>query len=100
METSVVEILQQYTKFTNKLNLPAVVHQLLAQLFKIEKNSYFSKQVGHRSIMDKASACGAKGRGIESRSFSFFYSKKPYHLLKFVLHDDLKHSYTQQRGPV
>ena len=95
-----VEILKQYTKFTKNFDLTTLVHQLLAQLFKIEKNSYFSKQVGHRSIADKAYACGAKGRGIESRSFSFFYSKKPYHLLKFVLHDDLKHSYTQQRGPV
>ena len=50
-----------------KLNLTAVVNQLVAELFKIEKNSYFSKQVGHRSIMDKASAYGPKGPGFTTR---------------------------------
>ena len=89
-------IYQIYQKIEFDCSCPST----LSSAVKNREEQLFSKQVGHRSIMDKASACGAKGRGIESRSFSFFYSKKPFHLLKIVLHDDLRHSYTQQRGPL
>ena len=63
----------------------------------IKRWEYFSRCtfdgiVGRRSIVDKASAYGAQGQGIKSRSFSFFFlgqrlTNLNASLLSLTMHD-------------
>ena len=64
---SVVRVINQ-TKTSSVVDL-----QNLTNISSIE-TLYVSKQgVGRRSIVDMASACGTKGRGLEPPSFLFFF---------------------------